>query len=101
MRLAVVLLAAVAAVAPAAPAGAAPHVAAPRPGVGVAVHRTAVDVRTYWTARRMAAAHPAESAVGGGVRFARPAVLDGYLRRLAPGRAASAAPGDGAEWAGA
>ena len=46
----------------------------------------------------MAAARPADLAVGSGVRFARPSTLDSYLRRLAPGRAASSAPGPGAEW---
>jgi V8-like Glu-specific endopeptidase len=111
VRLAVVVLAAVAAVVPSVPAdaavpplpaGAAPPAAAPSPaGLAVPVHRPAVTVRAYWTPRRMAAARPAELALGSGVRFARPSSLVGYLRRLAPGRAASSVPGAGAEWTGA
>jgi hypothetical protein len=102
VRLAVVVLAAVAAVVPSVPAGAASSAAVPSPaGLSVPVYRPAVDVRAYWTPRRMATARPAELALGGGVQFARPSTLDGYLRRLAPGRAASSAPGRGAEWTGA
>jgi hypothetical protein len=80
-----------------------PRPAPPRPargpspaGLAVPAHRPAADVRAYWTPRRMAAARPGELALGSGVRFARPSTLDGYLRRLAPGRAASSAPGRGA-----
>lgn len=102
MRLAVVVLAAVAALVPSTPAGAAAAPAMPSPVPHtVSVHRPAVDVRAYWTPRRMATARPAELAVGSGVRFARPSTLDGYLRRLAPGRAAPSTPGPGTEWTGA
>jgi V8-like Glu-specific endopeptidase len=101
VRLAVVVLAAVAAVVPSLPAGAASPAAAPSPaGLTVPVHRPAIAVRAYWTPGRMAAARPAELALSSGVRFARPSSLDSYLRRLAPGRAASPVPGSGAEWVG-
>jgi V8-like Glu-specific endopeptidase len=111
--LAAALLAAAAATGPAAapgeaaasPSGApagSPGLALSRPGGGrlalrtpaaragrrpVTRRRSLAAVRAYWTARRMAGARPAEQlTLAAGVRFTRPAALDSYLHRLAPGR---------------
>ncbi len=100
MRAATALLAVVLAALPCAPS-AVPASAGVRPSGSVtSAHRTPDAVRAYWSPRRMAAARPADLALGDGVRFARPSGLDAYLRRLAPGRAASSAPGTGALWTG-
>jgi V8-like Glu-specific endopeptidase len=61
--------------------------------------RSLAAVRAYWTPQRMAAARPGEElAPAAGVRFTRPAALDGYLHRLAPGRGTPTTPESGAPW---